>query len=208
MERHLGNGLCDIASSRFARAENDNYCTLDAPWIVPALCSMVKIEGPVLEPCAGRGHMVRELRRLGLAVHAADLYAYKYPLVPDIKTGEDVFFLTSLRGFRFVITNLPYRDQDDILVRLLPIAARDRCGVAILARSEWSPAKARSGLVHENQHFAGEIHLTKRPEWVRPATASPRHWFSWFVWSSEPRSPGVDAFLRFAGPTSSPRSRA
>jgi hypothetical protein len=71
--------------------------------------------------------------------------------------------------------------------------------VAVLARSEWSSAKARGALVHENPRFAGEVRLTKRPEWVRPAIASPRHWFSWFVWSSEPRAPTQDPFLRFAG---------
>ena len=57
----------------------------------------------------------------------------------------------------------------------------------------------RRALIYENARFAGEVRLTKRPEWVRPAIASPRHWFSWFVWSSEPRAPSQDPFLRFAG---------
>jgi hypothetical protein len=64
----------------------------------------------------------------------------------------------------------------------------------------FSSARARRLLVHGNKLFAGEIRLTKRPEWVRPAIASPRHWFSWFVWSPEPRAAGIDAFLRLAGP--------
>ena len=143
--------------------------------------------------------MVRELRALGFVVRGADLYAYRDLLVPDIKTGADVFDLKSLAGYRFIVTNLPYREQAVILAHLLPIAARDGVRVAVLARSEWSSAKARRALVHENARFAGEVRLTKRPEWVRPAIASPRHWFSWFVWSSEPRAPGQDPFLRFAG---------
>jgi hypothetical protein len=72
--------------------------------------------------------------------------------------------------------------------------------VAVLARSEWSSAKGRRALVHENARFAGEVRLTKRPEWVRPAIASPRYWFSLFVWSSEPRAAGQGPFLRFADP--------
>jgi hypothetical protein len=52
---------------------------------------------------------------------------------------------------------------------------------------------------NSRERAAGEVRLTKRPEWVRPAIASPRHWFSWFVWSSEPRPPSQDPFLRFAG---------
>jgi hypothetical protein len=54
--------LCDVAPSRFKRLESDGYFTLDADWIIPALCRAVQVEGPILEPCAGRGHMVRELR--------------------------------------------------------------------------------------------------------------------------------------------------
>jgi hypothetical protein len=69
--------------------------------------------------------------------------------------------------------------------------------VAVLARSSWSSAAARRALIHENAQFAGEVRLTKRPEWVR-RLASPRHWFSWFVWSSEPRAAGQDPFRRFA----------
>ena len=54
--------LCDVAPSRFKRFDRDEYFTIDAGWIVPALCCAVQVEGPILEPCAGRGHMVRELR--------------------------------------------------------------------------------------------------------------------------------------------------
>jgi hypothetical protein len=194
--------LCDIAPSRFERLESDEYFTIDADWIIPALCRAVQVEGPILEPCAGRGHMVRELRALGLIVCAADLYAYNNPLVPDINTDADVFDIKSLAGYRFVVTNLPYHEQAAILAHLLPIAARDGCYVAVLARSEWSSAMARRALVHENPQFAGEVRLTKRPEWVRPAIASPRHWFSWFIWSPEPRA-SRDPFLRFAGSSGS-----
>ena len=191
--------LCDVAPSRSKRFERDEYITLDADRIIPALCHAVQVEGPILEPCAGRGHMVRELRAQGFVVRGADLFAYADSLVPDMKTGVDVLDLKSLADYRFIVTNLPYREQPAILAHLLPIAARDGVRVAVLARSEWSSAVARRALIHENAQFTGEVRLTKRPEWVRPAIASPRHWFSWFVWSSGPRAPGQDPFLRFAG---------
>jgi hypothetical protein len=188
---------------------DDNYFTIDAYWIIPALCRAIKIEGPILEPCAGRGHMVRELRGLGFDVSAADLHAYENPLVPDIETGADAFDLDSLCGYRWLVTNLPYADQDRILAHVLPIAARDGCSVATLARSEWTSARERSVLVHANPRFAGEIALTRRPRWIEhpPGTVhkSPRHWFSWFIWSPELVS---EPFLRFAGPpTNSARGR-
>jgi hypothetical protein len=140
MEPQLRIRLCDVAPSRFARFRNDEYFTIDAPWIIPALCRNLLVKGPVLEPCAGRGHMVQELRALGFTVRAADLYAHENPLISDIETGVDVFNLSSLRDYGSVITNLPYRDQDAILEHLLVLAARDVCLIAILARSEWSSA--------------------------------------------------------------------
>jgi hypothetical protein len=147
--------------------------------------------------------MVRVLRGLGFDVSAADLQAYENPLVPDIETGADVFNLDSLRGYRWLVTNLPYLDQDRILAHVLPIAARDGCSVATLARSEWTSARERRSLVHANPRFAVEIALTKRPIWIdhKPGDErqSPRHGFSWFIWSPEPVA---EPFLRFAGPES------
>ena len=191
--------LGGIAPSRFERFERDEYFTIDADWIIPALLRAVRIEGPIFEPCAGRGHLVVELRALGFEVDAADLFPYPDPLVPDITIEADVFDIDSLDGYQFVVTNLPYETQNTILAHLLPIAARDGCSVATLARSEWRSAKDRGALVHDNPRFLGEVALTKRPVWVRPVKKSPRHWFSFFCWSARPRAAGQDPFLRFVG---------
>jgi hypothetical protein len=43
-----------IAPTRFERLSNDNYFTIDAPWLIPALLAKVKIVGPVLEPASGK----------------------------------------------------------------------------------------------------------------------------------------------------------
>ena len=63
-------------------------------------------------------------------------------------------------------------------------------------------AAHRQGLATAPRRTRGSLvkyGLPSGPELVRPAIASPRHWFSWFVWSSEPRAPTQDPFLRFAG---------
>jgi hypothetical protein len=184
-----------IAPSRFDRLANDEYFTLDAPWIIPALLSKVPIEGPILEPAAGLGHMVVELRQHGLDVVASDLHAYQDPLVPDIAIG-DLRAIDSLRGFKFVITNLPYREQDELAAHLVKLGARDRCGVALLTRAEWIVARARRKLVHEHPNFAGVVQLTSRPRWTETHIASPRHNFLWCVWEADP--PSVDPWIRFA----------
>ena len=81
---------------------------------MPTLLSKVKIDGPVLEPAAGVGHLVRELRRgRGLEVIASDVHAYAEPLVPDIGI-QDIRAINSLWAFRFVVTNLPYQTQDEL----------------------------------------------------------------------------------------------
>jgi hypothetical protein len=186
-----------IAPSRFARFPNDNYFTLDAHWLISALLSKVPIGGPVLEPAAGVGHMVVELRQRGIEVVASDLHAYEDPLVSDIAV-RDLRQLTSLRGFKWAITNLPYRQQDALAAHLVELGTRDGCDIALLARAEWISAKARRRLIHSNPNFAGVVHLTSRPRWSEIAVASPRHNFIWAVWSADPRPPGVDSWVRFA----------
>ena len=81
-------GHADIAPSRFERIEGDGYFTLDSEWIVPALLGAVPIEGRVLEPAAGRGHLSLELRRAGLDVASFDLHRYADPLAHDIGIGD------------------------------------------------------------------------------------------------------------------------
>ena len=91
--------------------------------------SKVKIVGPVLEPAAGVGHMVRELRRgHGLEVIASDLHAYEDPLIPDIEI-QDIWAIDSLEGFKFVITNLPYQEQDELAAHLVTLGVRDGCSL-------------------------------------------------------------------------------
>jgi hypothetical protein len=189
-----------IAPTRFDRLPNDNYFTIDAPWIVPALLAKVPIEGPILEPAAGVGHMVIELRRHGLDVVASDLYAHEDPLIPDIAI-RDLRKVDSLLGFKWAITNLPYREQDGFAAHLVKLGARDGCSVALLTRAEWIAARARRELVHEHPHFAGVVHLTSRPVWSETHIASPRHNFIWAVWSADPRPAGADGWVRFADRT-------
>ena len=81
-------GYADIAPSRYDRIEGDGYLTLDAYWIVPALLRSVAIEGRVLEPAAGRGHLSLELRRAGRDVSSFDLHRYADPLVHDMGIGD------------------------------------------------------------------------------------------------------------------------
>jgi hypothetical protein len=191
-------GHADVAPSQFERVENDGYLTIDAHWVVPALLRSVAIEDRVLEPAAGRGHLSFELRRAGLDVSSFDLHRYSDPLVHDIGIG-DIRRLTTLEGFAWVVTNLPYNDLKELATHLIDLGVRDHCGVALLVRAEWIAAKARRRLVHEHPHFAGTVLLTARPRWFEKTEDSeaPRHNFAWVVWTGAPRI--GDAWVRFAG---------
>ena len=192
-----------IAPTRWDRTANDAYFTIDSDWIIPALLSKVTVTGPVLEPAAGVGHMALALRRAhGLAVTASDLHAYENPLIPDIGV-QDIRAINSLAGFKFIITNFPYQEQDELAARLVALGARDGCHVALLTRAEWFLAGKRRALVHEHPNFAGVVYLTSRPRWSEINLASPRHYFAWLIWQRVPRAAGVDPVIRFAGRTKS-----
>jgi hypothetical protein len=141
---------------------------------------------------------VRELRRgYGLEVIASDLHTYDEPLVPDIEV-RDIWAIDSLKGFNWLITNLPYKDQDKLGAHLVALGARDGCSIALLTRAEWIVARERRDLVHEHPNSAGVLHPTSRPRWSEIAIASPRHNFIWAVWSAAPQPPRALPWVQFA----------
>jgi hypothetical protein len=187
-----------IRPSTYDRLPEDGYCTIESGWIVPALLKRVPIAGRILEPCAGRGHLVTALRKHGLQVAARDLIAHQDPLIDDIETPRDMDALTSLVEFDWVITNLPFTQLDRRIGHLLHLCVRDSCGLALLLRMEWIAPAKRGALIHDNANFAGFIVLTKRPRWVEEPGESPRHHFVWGIWSAIPRA-GVRPWIKFEG---------
>jgi hypothetical protein len=194
---HRRSGL--ITPSTFDRLAGDAYFTIEAPWIVPALLKHVRVAGRILEPCAGRGHLVVELRKRGLEVAARDLVAHEDPLVGDIETPLDMDAIKSLAGFNWLVTNPPFTRLDERIEHLLRLCVRDGCNIALLLRQEWTAPEKRGALIHDNPNFAGMIALTARPRWIEDPGESPRHHFVWCVWRADPRAVGVPAWLRFAG---------
>lgn len=187
-----------LGAPAFKRIKHEAYFTLDAEMAVGALLGAVAVHGPVLEPCAGVGHLVVELRKRGIETDAADLVAHPQPLITGIEI-DDVMAMKSLRNYSSLVTNLPYRDQDRILRHILPIAHRDEVAVAILTRSAWHHAKARRELVHENPWFHGIVHLPRRPWWSEDRTHSPRYDFTWVVWGAHRREAEHPAIFYPAG---------
>lgn len=189
----MRNDPAMLGAPTFERLELDSYFTLDAEMAIGALLKtrfvMPRLDS-ILEPAAGRGHLVFELRRKGFKVTASDLAKHPDPLVPDIYTGIDLGTITAtdLKSYSAVVTNLPYDTQDQLLEGLLKKAHKVGVSVATLTRASWHIAAARHSLVHDNPFFLGVAHLPRRPWWSEERTASPRHEFVWCLWSGRPRA--------------------
>ena len=137
-----------------------------------ALLRHALVAGRVLEPCAGRGHLVVELRRHGLDVVARDLYAHRDPLIDDIETPLRPGRARVAREFDWLVTNPPFTSLDWRIARCSKLCARDRVGLASLARLEWIAPARRAPLVHQNERLAGIVMLTRRPRWIEGPGAS------------------------------------
>lgn len=188
-----------ILPSTFERLDRDGYHTIEADWILSALLKNAPVAGRVLEPAAGRGHLVVELRKHGLEVTARDLHAHPDPLIDDIEVPCDLDGLASLEGFDWLVTNLPFTDLDRRIARLLELCVRDGVGLAVLARLEWLPPAKRAALVHQHRHLTSIVMLTRRPRWIEGPGLSPRHNFCWIVWSARPRPASAHPSVFFEG---------
>lgn len=213
-----------LSKSNFERHEGDRYWT--EPNVSGALVRRIattfkgdKLRA-VLDPCAGRGDLIRVLKDAGHACFAADIDPREFPkgLCPieqcDFLTGTPTYFLEESIGL--LITNPPFGDDAEECIRKAHAYMMDGTiqGMAFLLRSEWNHGKTRLDLFQgENCHYRKEIVLTWRPRWdwwmtpeekraakiaagIDPdkPDSSPRHNFSWFCWDRSWTGPGTTDF--------------
>ena len=131
---------------QFCRLDNSRHpATCTRPRLRPSTCCWHVRCLARLEPSAGRGAIVKELRRHGLKVHASDLYDHKADPELRIKTGVDFLKTTTLFGCRAIIMNPPFKESEQHVrhaLRLLP----DDGMLAALLRMNWRAAKGRADL--------------------------------------------------------------
>lgn len=155
----------------YDRIDNDAYYTLDAPRLVPLLAQYHEITGKVHEPAAGAGHLTRELAKLEGVTEVIET---------DIETGTRIEELDGSINPDWVISNLPYKNQDSLIEHLLNIYPSAHH--AYLVRWNYLVSKNRDDIIHSNPRFAGVVVSAKRPRWIEGSTGSPAVNYCWAIW--------------------------
>lgn len=135
----------------------------------------------VWEPCAGRGAIVRELKAAGCRVWAHDLVAYD-GADDGIETGRDFLFEVGRPfGCDFIVTNPPYKLQDEFIRHGLLLGLP----VIVLLRLMAIEGAGRSDLIdrHLRRVWAGieRLPFMHRDGWEGPKNSNSGAPFAWFV---------------------------
>ena len=151
---------------------------------VGMLLRHVQLPDPVLEPSAGRGAIVRELRRAGLQVQASDLHDHQAEATLGIETGVDFLSMSSLSGCRSIVMNPPFKDAEAHVrhaLRILP----DGGTLAVLLRMTWIAAKGRADLLaqYHTAIIAGRLRMLPPGACDRGHSGTTD--FAWFVMRRE-----------------------
>ena len=94
--------------------------------------------------------------------------------------------ITGDLGVDWVVTNLPFDQQDRLMGHLLNVYPQAKH--AYLVRSAYLAPAKRDGLIHNNSRFAGEIKISKRPKWIENSKGSPAVDYSWILFDREGRT--------------------
>ena len=116
------------------------------PKAVDMLLDHIRVQGPVLEPSAGRGAIVRALRAHGFKVCGSDLYNHDADAALGIGTGVDFLSMKTIADCRSIMMNPPFKESDLHVRHALGLLPRDGV-LAVLLRMNWIAAKRCADLL-------------------------------------------------------------
>jgi hypothetical protein len=122
------------------RNKNDFYPTPGL--VIQCLNEYSKIPDNIWEPAAGRGHIAKELKKLGKNVYASDLFEYDNCL-HDIQTGINFLNSVTPHGYNSIITNPPYINDMAEKFVLSAIERKDIEYSAFFCRMQFANSKRR-----------------------------------------------------------------
>ena len=166
----------------YARTERDAYYTLEADRLIPIAHRHVGFSGKIHEPAAGQRHMAIELEKIPgvTSVSCSDIQA-----APGV-TQMPIEAIAGDLDVDWVVTNLPFRGQDELMAHLLHVYPRAKH--AYLVRANYLAPARRGEIIHSNPRFAGSIVISKRPRWVEGSKGSPAVDYCWIVYDREGRT--------------------
>jgi hypothetical protein len=151
---------------------------------VDMLLRHIPLDGPVLEPSAGRGAIVRELRRHGLQVRASDIHDHGAEPDLGIETGIDFLAMTSMPGCRSIVMNPPFKDSEQHVRHALELLP-DGGTLAVLLRAVWINAIRRADLLRHCHAAIIVGRLKMLPPDVQDLGHNGATDFAWFIMRRE-----------------------
>lgn len=181
MKTNLSNAYTKVNKGSETRNKNDFYPT--PPLATYVLLKNTLLPFNILEPCAGRGHISRELEQNGYDVKSSDLIKYDNPLT-KIETGVDFLQLTSTKG-RGIVTNPPY--YKDLPRKMLEHALFLTDDVAFLCRISFLEGKKRRHLFNKRPPaeiiiFSDRLNFISPDPWEEKEQIGGMMAYAWFIW--------------------------
>ena len=165
-----------LDASGYDRLPHDGYHTID-PLAVETLARNFRLwNRRILEPCAGRGDLVRQLKAHGGLAIASELHGYP-DQDPSIETGCDFLKTSAAPAVDMIATNPPYDQASAFVAHALDLMPRGY--VVMLLRHDWI---CRRSEVFANR-LRSYIPIRGRLKWIEgPSRNTARHNFAWAVW--------------------------
>lgn len=177
-----------LGGSGYARNDRDFYATPDD--VSEAICAalvghrFLSPRSTVWEPACGDWALAGVMEKHFDLVIGSDIE-------PLDARGRRWNFLntTPKQPFDAIVTNPPFNadggaSADDFVARGLHHIRTGRCRVmALLMRHEFDCGVGRVPIFGGCPEFAAKVVLTWRPRWIKDSKGSPRHNYSWFVWT-------------------------
>lgn len=162
------------------REQHDFYAT--DPESTNLMLSKITLNGNILEPNCGEGHISEVLKQKGYSVYSTDLIDRGY--------GEEVGidFLTHDYGKKFdnVVMNPPFKDIELFINKALEVS-NDK--VVVFARLQLLESVRRKAMFESTPIKVVLVHSSRQCAWKNgsPTDENGKKWastqaYAWFVW--------------------------
>jgi hypothetical protein len=177
--------------SGYERKERDLYETPE--WVTEAL--LPYLPGglkTIWEPACGPGKMVRVLRA---AYPAAEVLASDVDPGDGHTTADFLAENSHIAHFPIdaIVTNPPYAQAEQFIVRALDLAKAGLGVAAMLLRVDFDSAKSRRYLFADHHAWSKKIVLVDRIRWFK-GESSPSFNHAWFMWDWKHEGPPTIAY--------------